>query len=309
MSVTAEQRKAELVDRLAAEARGRVASTHADSIEIFIRRYFSLVAPDDVLYTSFDTLLGSALSIWEFGAQRKAGVPNVRLYNPTIEKNGWASEHTIIEIVNDDMPFLVDSVAAEIVRRERKIHLMLHPILRVRRDADGNRLEMSETRTAGTDTAVESYMHIEIDQETDAAELEAIQASIDDILAQVRLAVTDWSAMRERLSALLAELEAGVDLPMPKEEVDEAKEFLRWLEDGHFVFLGYRRYGFETRDDKDYLPPDPSSSLGILRRMRPESQKRGVAPLSREFSEYARRKNLLIITKANTRSAVHRAVP
>ncbi|HEU4521023.1 MAG TPA: NAD-glutamate dehydrogenase domain-containing protein, partial [Thermoanaerobaculia bacterium] len=72
---------------------------------------------------------------------------------------------------------------------------------------------------------------------------------------------------------------------------------------------GYRRYGFETRDDKDYLPPDPSSSLGILRRMRPESQKRGIAPLSREFSEYARRKNLLIITKANTRSAVHRAVP
>ncbi|HUP45977.1 MAG TPA: NAD-glutamate dehydrogenase [Thermoanaerobaculia bacterium] len=309
MSITAEQRKAELVDRLAAEARTRVATEDAESANLFIQRYFALVAADDVIYTSFDTLLGSVLSLWELGAQRKAGTPNIRLFNPTVEKNGWASEHTVIEIVNDDMPFLVDSVAAEMSRRDRKIHLMLHPILRVRRDAKGRRLEMTDTRAKATDIAVESYMHLEIDQETDAGELESIQKSIENILNQVRLAVKDWAVMRERMRALLAELEPGEDLPMPPEEVEEAKEFLRWLDDGHFVFLGFRRYGFETKDGKDYLPPDPSSSLGILRRMRPESERRGAEPLSREFSEYARKKDLLIISKANTRSVVHRAVP
>ncbi|HET7705796.1 MAG TPA: NAD-glutamate dehydrogenase, partial [Thermoanaerobaculia bacterium] len=308
MSVTAEQRKAELVDRLAAEARNRVGAKSADNVELFLRRYFALVAPDDIIYTSVDTLIGSVLSLWEFGQQRKPGVPNVRLFNPSVDKNGWGLEHTVIEIVNDDMPFLVDSVSAEVGRRDRKIHLMLHPTVRVRRDAAGKRLEVAEPTGGGSDTGVESYMHIEIDQETDPAELESIRASIENILLQVRLAVTDWRPMREHLHKLLEELDS-TKLPMPPEEVEEAKEFLRWLDRGHFVFLGFRRYGFESHDGKDFLPPDPASSLGILRQMRPESEKRGHEPMSREFSEYARKKDLLIITKANNKSSVHRAVP
>src|SRR5207237_5587887 len=98
-------------------------------------------------------------------------------------------------------------------------------------------------------------------------------------------------------------------LPMPAEEVDEAREFLKWLDDGNFVFLVYRRYAFETCDNTDFLPAVPESGLGILREMRPESVKRSEEALTPEFSEYARRKNLLIITKANSRSLVHRSVP
>src|SRR3982074_29144 len=131
MSVTAEQRKTDLVDRLPPQARGRVPGRLAGSAGHFVRRYFAVVAPDDVIYTTPETLLGSALSLWEFGVERQPGQPKVRLFNPTIEKNGWATEHTVVEIVNDDMPFLVDSVSAEINRRERKIHLLLHPMLRV----------------------------------------------------------------------------------------------------------------------------------------------------------------------------------
>src|SRR5207253_5725206 len=82
-----------------------------------------------------------------------------------------------------------------------------------------------------------------------------------------------------------------------------------WLDDGNFIFLGYRRYGFETRDGKDYLPPIPGSGLGILREIRKESEQRGQEALSKEFSEYARRQDLLIITKANSRSQIHRSVP
>ncbi|HWW62464.1 MAG TPA: NAD-glutamate dehydrogenase, partial [Thermoanaerobaculia bacterium] len=167
MTITAEQRQVDLVDRLAAEARIRVAPELAQSAEAFVRRYFAHVAPDDVIYTSFETLLGSALSLWEFGATRPPGKAKVRLFNPSVEKNGWGLEHTVIEIVNDDMPFLVDSVSAEIHRRERKIHLLLHPIIRARRDADGNRIEITDTAHAPSDAVVESYMHIEIDQETE----------------------------------------------------------------------------------------------------------------------------------------------
>jgi len=307
MTMTAEQRQVDVIDRLAAEARRRVPSNQAESAEHFIRRYFAHVAADDMIYTSFDTLLGGALSLWELGAQRKPGEAKVRLFNPKQDKDGWATEHTVLEIINDDMPFLVDSVSAEIHRRERKIHLLLHPILRARRDASGNRYEVTDTLTAPTDSIVESYMHLEIDQETEPHEIDAIRESIEHILHEVRLAVTDWSAMRERLAADLVELET-TSLPMPAEEVEEAKDFLRWLDHGNFVFLGHRRYTFETKDGKDYLRPQAETGLGILRDIRPESIERGNQPLSADFSQYARRKDLLIITKANRRSVVHRAV-
>ncbi len=300
MTLSAEDRKADLVNRLAAEARNRA----GESGEQFVRRYFALVAPDDIIYTSFDTLLGGALSLWEFGAERKPGAPRIRVFNPT----SWAIEHTVIEVVNDDMPFLVDSVSAEINRRDRKIHLLLHPVVRVRRDDTGRRTDLDSTKGAQSDAITESYMHIEVDQETEESELVALQKAIRDVLDQVRLSVADWRAMRARLTDNIAELE-GKKLPMPPEEVEEAKAFLRWLDDGNYIFLGYRRYGFESRGGRDYLPATAGTGLGILREMRPESVDRSSEPLSKEFSEYARTKDLLIITKANNRSAIHRAVP
>ena len=308
MAMTPEERKADLVNRLATEARARVGEALADSAEQFVRRYFALVAPDDIIYTAFETLLGGALSLWEFGAQRQPGRAKVRIYNPTIEQHGWTLEHTVIEIINDDMPFLVDSVSAEINRRDRKIHLLLHPVVRVRRDHDGRRVEVTATQAAPSDAVVESTMHVEIDQETDVAEIESLLSSIERILGEVRLSVQDFRAMRAQLKLLRDEIEIA-NLPMPAEEADEAREFLRWLDDGNFVFLGYRRYAFETHGEKDFLPAVPESGLGILREMRPESVRRSQEPLTPEFSEYARRKNLLIITKANSRSLVHRPVP
>src|SRR4051794_7353562 len=308
MTMTPEQRKADLVERLAAEAQKRVGRDEADSAEKFIRRYFALVAPDDIIYTSFETLLGAALSLWQFGEIRNVGTPKVRLFNPTVDANGWGLEHTVIEIVNDDMPFLVDSVSAEVTRLGRNIHLLLHPVVRVRRDAGSKRVELESTQEAKIDAIVESYMHIEIDQESDSAELAAMRTSLERVLHDVRAAVADWQAMRAQLRADVAELEHA-KLPMPQEEVAEARQFLQWLDKGNFILLGFRRYAFETRDEKDYLPPILESGLGILRAFRKESSARGLAPLTREFSEYARTKDLLIITKANSRSTVHRNVP
>ena len=180
MTMTAEQRQVDVVDRLAAEARKRVSPDQADSAEHFVRRYFAHVAPDDVIYTSPETLLGGALSLWEYGSQRTPGQPKIRLFNPAQEKNGWGLEHTVIEIVNDDMPFLVDSVSAEIQRHERKIHLLLHPIITANRDATGNRLEVTDTRSGTSASVRESYMHVEIDQETEPAELNTHAVTSED---------------------------------------------------------------------------------------------------------------------------------
>ncbi|MGZ7038726.1 MAG: NAD-glutamate dehydrogenase domain-containing protein, partial [Thermoanaerobaculia bacterium] len=181
--------------------------------------------------------------------------------------------------------------------------------MRARRDRNGVRAGIDATQTGSEDAVTESYMHIEIDQESDVAEMEAIRTSIERILAQVRLSVMDWRAMRERLATDIKELETSPPPFLRPDEVQESIAFLRWLDSGNFIFLGYRRYGFETRNGRDFLPAIPQSGLGILRELRPESQKRGEAPLTQEFSEYARHKDLVILTKANSRSAIHRAVP
>jgi glutamate dehydrogenase len=306
VTVTEQPRKTELIDRLAEEA-SRKYPDQAESVARFVREYFALVAPDD-LNVDPQTLLGGALSLWEFGARRKPEEAKVRLFNPTMAEHGWNLSHTVMEIVNDDMPFLVDSIIGEMNVAERNIHLIIHPVLTVRRDAEGNREALLGRYESGGKTSAvhESHMHFEIDQETQPADLEELKNDIETILSDVRLAVTDWLPMRARLFQSLEEIDHS-NPPIPSDEVEESKEFLRWLADEHFVFLGYRQYQFVSNESNEFLKIVPGTGLGLLREVRPESRSRGEVPFSPEFSRFARRKELIIVAKANNRSTVHRA--
>ncbi|MFN2240387.1 MAG: NAD-glutamate dehydrogenase, partial [Thermoanaerobaculia bacterium] len=292
MTVTEQPRKTELIDRLAEEA-SRKYPDQAESVARFVREYFALVAPDD-LNVDPQTLLGGALSLWEFGAQRKPEESKVRLFNPTMAEHGWNLSHTVMEIVNDDMPFLVDSIIGEMNVAERNIHLIIHPVLTVRRDAEGNRETLLGRYESGGKTSAvhESHMHFEIDQETEPADLEKLKNDIETILSDVRLAVADWLPMRARLFQSLEEIDHS-NPPIPGDEVEESKEFLRWLADDHFVFLGYRQYQFVSDESNEFLKIVPGSGLGLLREVRPESRSRGEVPFSPEFSRFARRKELI----------------
>ncbi|HVR43146.1 MAG TPA: NAD-glutamate dehydrogenase [Thermoanaerobaculia bacterium] len=303
MTVTDQPRKTELVDRLAEEGRNRFPK-QAESVERFIREYFKMVSPDD-LSADPAVLLGGALSLWELGEVRPRGEAKVRIFNPSAADHGWSLGHTIIEIVNDDMPFLVDSITGELNRAERNIHLVIHPVLHVRRDGSGRRTDVVGRHEGAGDSFAESYMHFEIDQETEEKDLEELRSRIDTILGDVRAAVEDWRLMRVRLTEGLEEIDRG-NPPIPADEMAESREFLRWLAEDHFIFLGYRQYRFEREGENEFLKIVPGSGLGILREVRPESQLRGDVPFSPEFSRFARRKELIIVAKANNRSTVHR---
>jgi len=304
--VSEENRKADLVGEIVKSACRKVGAESCEEMERFVEKYFALVAPDDVVYTDPETLVGSVMSLWDLGAKRELGVPEIRIYNPTKQTDGWGLEHTVIEIVNDDMPFLVDSVTMELNRLGRNIHLLIHPVIDVERRVSGERITDLHTRGEGS-VIPESLMHCEIDQETDAAELDEIRANLLRVLADVRQAVVDWRPMQEKLREVLAEIDT-MQLEMPADDVDEIKSFLRWLEDEDFVFVGYRRYHFEHRDARDYLVVEPETGLGILRDVRPESVERGRRPFDETFSRFAHRKDLLLVAKANTRSTIHRPV-
>ncbi len=155
--------------------------------------------------------------------------------------HGWESPHTAVEIVIDDMPFLVDSIGIELNRRGFGVHLIIHPVIQVRRDGEGNLLEVLPHGAEAEGTLAESVIHVEVARQTDPAELEQLEGHLVRVIDEVRSAVADWREMRARALTVVAEL--GTDPPpLDADEIAETRAFLVWLEDHNFVFLGYREY-------------------------------------------------------------------
>ncbi|MCU1427462.1 MAG: gdh [Actinomycetia bacterium] len=302
---------AAIVEEVARRATALVPAADATAVAAFARRYYENVALADLHERSIDFLAEAAASHWQFGAQRPPHTPLVRVFTPTRERDGWDSTHTIIEIVNDDMPFVVDSVMMELDRRALGIHLIVHPILPVVRDADGTALGLaaddSRDGTAQPDgnlVAVESFVHAEVDRETDAATLEETRKCLLAVLRDLRAATTDWAAMLGVLRHVLDDL-STTPPPVDADELAEGRAFLDWMADQHFTFVGYRRYELVTDATGDALRPIPGSGLGVLRNAR-DDRSTSFAELPPEVRRRARDKELLVLTKANSRSTIHR---
>ncbi len=300
--------KAELLAR-AAEVVDRTDGGAPLDLEPFLRNYYRHVPPEDLVDRDPVDIVGAALSHRQLAQRRPQGTANVRVFTPNLEEHGWSAGHTVVEIVTDDMPFLVDSVTMALSAEDRPIHLVVHPQLVVRRDVTGELLEVSEvaeSERAGADRPdciVESWMHIEIDRETNADDLRAIEERLRAVLRDVQEAVEDWDKMRERARSV-ADTLASEELPVPDEEHDEAVELLRWLADDHFTFLGYREYVLDTVDGEDVLRAVTGTGLGILRTDQGLSGSFGKLPPT--VRAKAREKTLLVLTKANSRATVHR---
>ncbi|MQS10102.1 hypothetical protein FNX48_023915, partial [Streptomyces sp. IF17] len=291
----------------------------ADELRAYLQRYYLYVSPEDLQGRDPVDLYGAALSHRRLAVHRPQGTANVRVHTPTVEEVGWTCSHTVVEVVTDDMPFLVDSVTNEISRQDRGIHIVIHPQMIVRRDVTGKLLEVldagrdpfgarahtHEPEELPGDAVIESWIHVEVDRETDHEDLRRIEADLRRVLNDVRESVEDWRKMRERALAVADELTVppvlvtdtgtdgatGGEVTPPAEEevrapadgtgdeaeaerrrrvleVEEARELLRWLAADHFTFLGYREYRLVREDnggEGDVLTAVPGTGLGILR--------------------------------------------
>jgi glutamate dehydrogenase len=301
MMLQLEHAKADLIDRVTALAHERLPADQARSVAGFIDRYYAHVAPDDLLAVDAFDLYGAALAHWNLAENRPRGAALVRAYTPQFDRDGWQCTHTVVETVTENMPFLVDSVRMELSRHGLGIHLIIHPIVPIRRDADGRARGLGEDG----DGVDESFIHVEVDRQRDTEVLEGLEADLRRVLSDVKSAVDDWSAMRAKVSDVVANLEANPP-PIDTAELAEAKVFLNWLADDHFTFLGYRDYELTTVDGEDTIRVVPGSGLGILRREADSTVSDSFAKAPPEVRELARARTLLNITKANTRATVHR---
>src|SRR2546427_833803 len=186
MNDTTEDGRTQRLDEVAQLVAAKVAPEQRATLQAFIARYYGQVDPEDLLERQPADLYGAALSHWNFARKRESGHARVRVFNPTIEEHGWQSTHTIIEIVNDDMPFLVDSVAMEINRHGLTLHLIIHPIMGVERASDGTLVGLGSDDSSTQ--RLESFIHVEVDRMIDPAELDALAADIMRVLDDVRAA-------------------------------------------------------------------------------------------------------------------------
>ncbi|MCZ6499949.1 MAG: NAD-glutamate dehydrogenase, partial [Gammaproteobacteria bacterium] len=294
--------RSRVVSKIVAQAEKSGFSGQEIDIADYIDRYYRNVAIDDLRISSPADLAGAALSHLNLAINRPPGQTQVRIYNPTRKTNGWASTHTIVEIVNDNMPFLVDSAGMAINRLGYSIHLTVHPTFSVTRDKKGDLREIGKKALLKKGDDNESFLRIEIDRSAKGEEFAVLEKALLLNLGDVRKAVADWSEMREMALAIADKLHSS-SLPLSERVIDEGREMLRWMVDDHFTFLGYREYSLSKSEDTDELSVIPGSGLGILRG---EPRDGSVVVLHKDIRRQARSKDLLLITKANSLANVHR---
>jgi glutamate dehydrogenase len=281
----------------------------------FVEAFYANVMANDLAHFSEHEKECMAASIWRLAQERKPGVVKLRLFNPSPLADGWVVDHTVLEVINDDTPFIVDSVTGALQRRGLAVHLVIHPVMHVRRDARGKLIDIVKSNGNPDDglLSAESVMHIQFDHCLDPDLLREIETEMHLVLDDVRAAVEDWREMRARMRECIEQAEVSRRQKNTVDNIEEVQAFLRWLDDNNFTYLGYRDIDLVQKDGKLVsIEVLADSGLGVLRN-REVRMFGGLRDLgskqSKVLQSYVRMHNLLVITKTNQHARVHRQVP
>jgi len=301
MNIDKVKQKAALTEQVIVNLNKRLIAGKAKMAARYAELCFRRVPIDDLASEAPQTLAAIVIGQLDFLKKRKRGEMLIRVFNPGMDTDGWDSPHTIIELVNDDMPFLVDTAAMALSEMDLGIHLIMHPVIGVSRD-DSSRLTAVHSKKDRKGNP-ESVIQIQVDRRTASEDLDAIKTHLETAFRDVHRAVADWRSMEARAAETaqdLAQWAPGVDEIM----LDECQAFLNWLLDDHFIFLGVRDYKVARRKNAYELKLIKGSGLGILQETSETVTSR---PLS-SLADAARKSQRLplIITKTNARSTVHR---
>ena len=284
------------LDTVLAALRKRVSKAEQAQAENFARIFYKRMTTEEFVLHSPDAWAALAADFLDLARVRKPGTAKVRVFNASLKQHGLESPHTMVQIVNDDMPFLVDSVTMALAEQGIGVHVLGHPVVKFQRDKAGKLLEVGSG-------AAESLIHLEIDRQA-AEAMAGIETAIQKRLADVRAIVMDWEGMRAKMLEVAGEL-ATRRMPVSDEGRAEAQEFLRWAADDHFTFLGYREYEVVKEGSEEVLRPVEKSGLGLLRG-RDTRKPRALKSLAAHYMPQSGSVDALILTKTNSRATVHR---
>ena len=280
----------------------RLPKTRVEDAKRLASQYFERGIAREIARHATEDLYGALLCLWDLLQRRPANQAVVRAYNPTPEDHRWHSTHSIVEVLTDDMPFLVASITMALSSADITIHQVTHPVIRVERDKQGKLKKVLNEGESSKTASTEALMRIEIDHQPDDKSLADVVAWAEQAIQYVRQAVDDWHPMVDKLREAIAWSSDTAKHRDPK-EAEEALAFLNWLLDDHFVLLGYRYYDLKGNKNKLSLNYQHDSGMGIFRQVPDELHK---ITLEGYLSELALTPNLLVVTKSTTRSPIQR---
>lgn len=270
-------------------------------VEEFASRLFENIAPDDLDRRIDVDLYGASLSLFNAFNEAFSDKPIIRVFNPELGDNGWQSEHTIVQIVVNDLPFLVDSVRMALNRLSITPHLLLHTPVKVNRDKNGEISEFIDLK-AGKSTHYQTVFLIEIDHQSDQKQLNSLVKELASVLGDVSIAVQDWIPIQDKLAQCIAEVKQSKSAN--KDNLKTTLSFLDWIADHNFTLMGYREYTVSAVKGDTLVKGKDETSLGLMKK-RPSTD-RLLSELSHTGRTEALSSNFLVLTKTNAQSRVHR---
>jgi glutamate dehydrogenase len=276
----------------------------------FLSQFFDQLSAQDLASLPPALRRTIADNFWHFMGRRKLKQTLIRVFNPDPATDGWKSNRTVVEIIQDDMPFLIDSAMGAINQLGFAVQQVIHPVLHLARDEDGHLLRIAPVGKAG-DAVAESCTHIQCDEIRDPKQRHQLEQSLQHVFRDVRAAVKDWQPMLRRAAETIDECNTLCEAHLPAEEIAEARDFLDWLRNNNFTFLGYRCLKLGKRAGKLELNVVPATGLGVLHDAETFvfNNLRDLAAQPPEVQRFMQESRLLLVTKTNLASSVHRVVP
>ncbi|WP_428034524.1 NAD-glutamate dehydrogenase [Amphritea sp.] len=291
--------KSQIIDLLSEKLCAQVNSSLQASMQLFTQKFFSVAAPEELQSRTLEYLCSSALSYWQLMQDYQGPAPDVRVFNPDHEQHGWHSKHTVIQIHNVDVPFLVDSVRMELNRRELAILGINNCVLACERTQNHKLQSLKSARERDENSRVESLIYLEIERHSDQSTLDGIRDSLLKVLSDVKAVVDDFLPIKEKGQDLKEELRLR-DANSP--EIKESRKLLDWLMDENFIFQGYEEVAVRQEKGKVFADTVPGSQLGTQRNT-PETKE-----LSQLEQQFVLAEKLVMFSKDVMRSTVHRPV-
>ncbi|MCY4472819.1 MAG: NAD-glutamate dehydrogenase [Kistimonas sp.] len=232
------------------------------ALKEFLSLFFAVTTPEELGRYSHKDLVGGTLSFWRFLQKIEPGQSRVTVLNPEYENHGWHSNHTIVQIVHPDIPYIVDSVRMKLNAHGATIHHLRSCVFSVERDAKGQFVAV-----AAQGDHKESLLYLEVDRLECDSERDALRQQLESVLADTRQVAADYRAIRSKVSDLADGLLKHKDNDAPSgrsEHWREAGHYLAWLAE-HFVFLAYQSLEVDSSSGQPVIKDRNDQRLGLLR--------------------------------------------
>ena len=301
--ITATQKPSVLIDNVFALIEKKTAAEKVEKVKQFARLLFTNMSTDDFDGRTDSDLYGATISLWNTFENYDKNIPHIKVFNPNIASHGWQSSHSIIEIIVDDMPFLVDSVRMTLNRLNITSHLLLHSPISLSRI--NSKIEvLFESGSDDKSASKETVFLIEIDRQTSEQAVVELKEELQSVLDEVVLTVTDWRPMTKQLQTVIKQF-PKLQCPATETVKQESLTFLNWVHDHNFTLMGYRYYKAEAIEGDHLWVPDIESSLGLMKNS-VSNRERLLSKLPPSARDIALSSAPLLLTKTKTKARVHR---